>query len=117
MTGPRLHLDADASIRAVHSALRERGYDVTRTPCDWMPADADDRAQLLGATAHGRLIFTFNARDFLFIARKYPEHGGILLAAQSRWPLKELIDALDRALTRTSAEEWRGKVRWLNDFR
>ncbi len=114
---PRLHLDADASIKALVHALKERGHDVSRTPNEWMPADADDRAQLLGATAQGRILFTFNVRDFLVLAKQYPQHGGILLAAQCRWSLAELTEALDRALTETDENDWRGRVRWLNDFR
>ena len=117
MAEARLHLDADASVKALVNALCARGHDVTRTPNDWMPFDASDRAQLLGATAQGRIIFTFNVRDFLVLAKKYPGHGGILLATQSRWSLAELITALDRLLTETAAEDWRGRVRWLNDFR
>jgi hypothetical protein len=114
---PHLHLDADASIKALANALRSRGHDVTRTPNDWMPADASDREQLLGATAQGRLIFTFNIRDFLTLARKHPKHAGILLAAQSHWSLSELTDALDHALTNTDEKDWRGHVRWLSDFK
>jgi hypothetical protein len=114
---PRLHLDADASVKALVNALHARGHDVTRTPNDWMPFDASDRAQVLGATAQGRILFTFNVRDFLVLAKKYPKHSGILLATQSRWSLAELIAALERALTETSEEDWRGQVRWLNDFR
>lgn len=56
----KLHLDADTSHKALQHALAARGYDVTRTPNAWMPLDADDEAQLLGATAHGRIIFTYN---------------------------------------------------------
>lgn len=117
MVKPRLHLDADASVKALVNALREHGHDVTRTPNDWMPADAIDREQLLGATAQGRVIFTFNVRDFIALAKKHPKHGGILLATQSRWSLSELTAALDRALSETDEKDWCGQVRWLNDFR
>lgn len=117
MGKPRLHLDADASIKALLGALRGRGHDVTRTPNDWMPSEASDREQLLGATAQGRVIFTFNVRDFTTLVKKYPRHGGVILAVQSRWSLVELIAALDRALTETGEGEWRGRVRWLNDFK
>ncbi|MCC6297723.1 MAG: DUF5615 family PIN-like protein [Anaerolineales bacterium] len=113
----RLHLDADASIKAVYNTLRERGHNVTRTPNDWIQFDADDRAQLLGATAQGRALFTFNIRDFQALAKQYPEHHGILLAAQSRWSISELIEALDRALNQTEDSDWLGMVRWLNDFK
>ena len=82
-----------------------------------MPAEASDREQLLGATAQGRVIFTFNIRDFLVLAKKHPKHSGILLAAQSSWSLAELTDALDHALSNTNEKDWRGQVRWLSDFR
>lgn len=113
---PRLHLDADTSIRALYKALLARGHDLTRTPNEWMPEDADDEAQLLGATAQGRVIFTFNIRDYQPLAARYLHHGGVLLAAQSRWSLSDLIATLDRLLTETLAKDWPGQVRWLNDW-
>ena len=94
-----------------------RGHDVTRTPNAWMPRDASDTAQLLGATAQGRVLFTFNTKDFAVLALHYPHHRGLLLAAQRRWTLSQLIAALDRALSETTAEEWPGQVRWLNQWR
>jgi hypothetical protein len=117
MPRPQLHLDADASIKALQSALAARGHDVTRTPNEWMAPDASDEMQLLGATAHGRCILTFNARDFVALAGHHPQHGGIILAAQSSWSLSELLAALDRLLSETQAEGWVGQVRWLNQWR
>jgi hypothetical protein len=117
MTRPRLHLDADASIRSLHSALTERGHDVTRTPNEWIAADASDETQLLTATAQGRCVFTFNVRDFVVLAQRYTRHGGIILAAQASWTLSGLIVALDRLLSETEAEDWISKVQWLNDWR
>ena len=117
MPEPRLHLDADTSIRSLHQALLHRGHDVTRTPNDWMPADAGDEDQLLGATAQGRCIFTFNVRDFVPLARRYPRHAGIILAAQRSMALSELIAALDRLLTETEGADWPSRVRWLSDWR
>ena len=109
----RLHLDADVSIKALHHALVARGHDVTRTPNAWMPLNADDEMQLLGATAHGRCILTFNIRDFVVLADRYPQHAGILLAAQTSWSLSGLIAALDRLLSEAEAEAWIGQVMWL----
>ncbi len=117
MSRLKLHLDADASIKSLHRALLQRGHDVTRTPNDWIARDASDEMQLLRATAQGRCIFTFNIRDFMVLAARYPTHHGILLAAQSRWTLSQLIAALDRVLSETEAEAWIGQVRWLNQWR
>jgi hypothetical protein len=114
---PRLHLDADASHKGLHRALLERGHDVTRTPTEWMPLDATDEQRLLGATAQGRCIFTFNIRDFLALARRYPHHGGIILACQRSWTLAELVTCLDRLLSSSETADWPGTVRWLSDWR
>lgn len=104
-------------MKALQQTLQERGHDVTRTPTEWMPHDASDEAQLLGATAQGRCIFTFNVRDFVVLADKHPNHAGIILAAQKSWTLSALIAALDRLLSETEAGDWMGQVRWLNDWR
>ena len=114
---PRLHLDADASIKALQDALVARGHDVTRTPNEWMALDASDETQLLGATAQGRCILTFNVRDFVALARRHPQHRGIIIAAQPSWSLSGLIAALDRLLSETQAEDWVSQVRWLNQWR
>jgi len=113
----KLHLDADASIKSLHLALVTKGHDVTRTPMDWMPLDASDEMQLLQATAQGRCIFTFNVKDFMALAHLYPQHGGIILAAQNSWSLSELIAALDSLLSESKGSDWCGRVVWLNQWR
>jgi hypothetical protein len=117
LANARLHLDADTAIKALERALQERGHDVTRTPTAWMPFDASDEEQLLGATAQGRIIFTFNIRDFQVLAQRFQQHAGIVLAVQTGWTLSQLIHALDRLLSETEAETWVGQVRWLNQWR
>jgi hypothetical protein len=82
-----------------------------------MDFDASDEEQLLGATARGRCLFTFNASDFSVLARRYDRHAGLVLAAQSRWSLSSLIAALDRMLSTTTAEEWVGRVQAENSSR
>ncbi len=117
MANLKLHLDADTSIKALQSALVERGHNVTRTPNDWMPENASDETQLLAATRQGRCIFTFNVKDFVALAEKIPEHGGILLAAQRSWSLSELIRTLDRVLREAEAKDWQNQIFWLNQWR
>ena len=116
MARARLHLDADSSIKALYERLRARDHDVTRTPNEWMPSDATDEIQLLRATAQGRAIFTFNVRDFLILAKRHPNHGGIILATQRSMTLSDLIQALDSLLTETESTSWVGQVRWLKDW-
>ena len=109
-----MHLDADTSRISLMRALIERGHDVTRTPNDWMALDATDEQQLLGSTAQGRCIFTFNIRDFMALAKKYPQHGGIILSAQK--PMPDLLKSLDRLLSETEEKDWLGQVRWLKNW-
>ena len=114
MARPKLHLDADTSIKPLRTLLTGMGNDVTRTPNEWMPHDTSYGAQRLRATAQGRVIFTFNMRDVGALAGRHPCHGGIVLAAQGRWRLGDLAPALDRLLDETDAADWPGRVEWLN---
>ncbi|PMB23922.1 hypothetical protein CEN45_09370 [Fischerella thermalis CCMEE 5198] len=112
-----LHLDTDTSIKALQTALVNRGHDVTRTPNDWMALDASNETQLLESTNQQRCIFTFNIRDFLVLAQRYPNHYGVVLASQNSWSLSDLIAALDCMLTETQAVDLIGQVRWLNQWK
>lgn len=114
MAKPRLHLDADTSRISLLRALLGRGHNVTRTPNEWIALNATDEQQLLGATAQGRCVFTFNIRDFMALAKRYPHHGGIILSSQK--PMPDLFKSLDCLLSETEAEDWPGQVRWLNDW-
>lgn len=104
-------------MKALQQTLTERGHTVTRTPNEWMPLDASDEMQLLGATSHGCCIFTFNIADFAVLANRYPRHAGIIVAVQRDWTLSSLIAALDRLLSQTEADELIGQFRWLNEWR
>ena len=116
MSRPKLHLDADASQKALHQALIKSGHDVTQTPHSRLPFEAEDDFQLLWATAQGRIIFTYNIRDFINMSDRYPNHAGILLCHRSSFNISDLIRLTDRVLTKTSAEEWTGQMRWLSDW-
>jgi hypothetical protein len=71
----RLFLDAHISGPRIARALRERGHDVLA---------ADERRELDGledeqllelAAAEGRLMITFDVKDFTVIARRWAEMG------------------------------------------
>jgi hypothetical protein len=117
MSKPRLHLDADASRKDLRAALVSKGHDISRTPASGLPVDASDEFQLLWASAHDRVLFTFNIGDFLQLARRIPEHRGIFLASQQSHFLRELIAFLDRALTGIEAENWVFEIGWLPNWK
>lgn len=114
MSRIKLHLDADTSRVSSWRELLKLGHDVTRTPNEWMPMDASDEYQLLGSTAQGRCIFTFNIRDFVVLSQIYPLHSGIILSSQK--PLPMILNPLNRLLGELDSEAMRGQIRWLNDW-
>jgi hypothetical protein len=116
MTDPRLHLDMDASRRDVYLALLKAGQDITHTPNPEVNQDASDEYQLLWATSHQRILFSFNVKDFIHLARLHPHHSGILLANQKSMRVALMISALNKILSETTVEDWDGQVRWINNW-
>jgi len=71
----RLFLDAHVSGRRVAEALREAGHDV-RAADDERELDGwTDEALLALAASEGRIMVTFNVRDFPRITRRWSEAG------------------------------------------
>ena len=117
MSSPKLHLDMDSSRRDLFKALLAKGYDVTRTPNKDVREDASDEYQLLWATSHQRLLFTFNIKDFVNLAKKHPFHSGIILANQNSIAIGQLVSALTKIMAETTAESWADQVRWIRDWK
>ena len=107
-------MDADTSNEALEKELLKRGHDVTRTPNEWATLELNDELQLRGAAQRGRIIFTFNKRHFMPLAKRGIDHAGILLSVQQ--PMPKIFKALDRFFNETSAEEMENQVRWLSDW-
>ena len=117
MTRPKLHLDMDTSRRDVYQALIKKGQDVTRTPNPEVSQDASDEYQLLWATSHRRILFSFNVKDYIRLAQLHPYHSGILLANQKSTRPAQIISVLDRVFYETSAEDWIGQIHWISEWR
>ena len=106
----------DASRKDLFKALSDKGFDVTRTPNKDLQEDASDEIQLLWATSHQSILFTFNIKDFVYLSKKHPFHAGILLANQKGTTVSQLIKVLSTILSETTSEEWIGQVRWLSTW-
>lgn len=112
----KLHLDMDTSRKDLYKALLDQGFDVTRIPNKEIPEDASDEIQLLWATSHQRILFTFNIKDFINLSKKHPFHAGILLANQSTSNISQLVQVLSKILNEPSSENWTGQIRWIRDW-
>lgn len=116
MANLKLHLDMDTSRKDLYKVLLDKGYDVTRAPNKEIPEDASDEIQLLWATSHQRIIFTFNIKDFINLSKKHPFHAGILLANQSTTNISQLIQVLCIILDDTIDDPWIGQIRWIRGW-
>jgi hypothetical protein len=97
MTFIRLYFDADSMERAVVSGLIARGLDATTALAEGLQ-DASDEEHLEHASTLGRVLFSYNARDFhrihtAYLTRGMP-HAGIILAPQQQYSVGERIRRL-----------------------
>jgi nucleoside-diphosphate-sugar epimerase len=70
-----LFLDAHVSGRRIAEALRDAGHDVRAADEERALDGWTDRDLLALATSEGRIMVTFNVRDFPGIAREWAEAG------------------------------------------
>ena len=97
--------------------LTERGYDVIHAT-DTPQVGSDDEVLLAFAAAEGRVLLTFNVRDFApLVAAWYEagrEHAGVILSTQL--PPGELLRRIERLLVAYSVDDLWNTVRWLGSF-
>jgi len=104
----RLYIDEDAQGEAVLLALRNAGVDAISTS-QANKLSFSDEEQLIWATEQGRVIYSFNRRDFsrlhsTFITQERT-HGGIILAQQQRYSVgSQLQGFLSLIATKSAAE-------------
>ena len=112
-----LYLDEDShSNRLVHS-LRSRGVDVT-TAREARMIGSTDVAQVEWASAHGRVLYSFNIRDFFHLHSHFlterRSHAGIILARQQSYSVGEQMRRLLKLIASRSAEEMIDQVEFLS---
>jgi hypothetical protein len=113
----RLYIDEDSMDRSLVHALRARGVDVV-TALDERMIERSDREHLEYATGRGRVLYSFNRRDFYRLHTLYLEqgktHAGIILARQQHYSVGEQMRCLLRLMAARSAEDMRDKVEFLS---
>lgn len=110
----RLYLDEDTH-GSLGQALRRQGFDAldVRT-CQNI--GLSDREQLEYAIQEDRVVFTFNAVDFIELHVSFlsagRDHPGIVVSKQR--PFGETLQRLLMFLDQVSVEEIRNQLRWLS---
>ena len=111
-----LYLDEDSRSNSLVHALRSRGVDVT-TAREAQMLGSTDLEQLDWAAAHGRVLYSFNIRDFFRLHSDFlvqgKSHAGIILAQQQWYSLGEQMRRLLKLIAAKSAEEMIDQVEFL----
>ena len=92
-----LYLDEDAQDNDLIHALRLRGVDVVGAWDSGMRQRTDEDHLIL-ATSQGRVLYSFNAKDFYRLHTEFlmngKTHGGIVLAKQQNYSIGEQMRRL-----------------------
>jgi hypothetical protein len=112
----QIYLDEDSMDRDLARALMARGLDV-RSVLDANMAGHPDAQQLEYATAHGRVLYSSNVRDFHKLHYDYlatrRAHSGIILVSQQRFSIGEQLRRLLNLTSSLSAEEMQNRLEFL----
>jgi len=119
MSKIRLYIDEDAMDEDFVLSLRARNVDVL-TVADVGMLHKSDEEQLDWARENGRVIFSFNAKDFYqlhttLLAQEL-SHGGIILALQQRYSIGGLMRGVLRLIDAKSSEAMQGQIEFLSDW-
>jgi uncharacterized protein with PIN domain len=113
----RLYLDEDSMRSALVRALRARGIDVL-TALEAGMIERSDEEHLEYATKEGRVLYSFNVRDYFRLHTEYlsqgKSHAGIILARQQRYSIGDQMRRLLRLIAAKSAEEMKNHVEFLS---
>lgn len=93
----RLYVDENFPLKAVH-ALRELGHDVLTTlEAGNANQGITDSDVLAYAVSTGRVVATFNRRDFIRLHLASPIHAGVVVCTQDANPI-QLAKRIDQAI-------------------
>ena len=103
--------------QALVRALRARGFDVLTAQEAGM-IGRPDADQLAFATRLGRVLCTFNVKDFWTLHGEIlaagESHAGIILVTQQRYSVGELLRRLLRILATLSADDMIDRAEFLS---
>ena len=116
-----LYTDEDVTSELA-PAIRDRGF-AAQSAAEAGLLNEEDEVHLAYATEHGMAILTYNAHDFLVLARQYADtdtsHAGIIISSEqfSRKQFGELLHRVLRLMNSLSAHEMHNRVVYLQQFK
>ena len=119
MSQIRLYLDEDTLRKVFVQALRDNDVDVL-TVSDANNLGRIDEKQLMWATEQGRIIYTFNSRDFCRLHGSFladgRSHAGIIVAPRQSYSVGEQLRGLLNLIGSNSAEEMINQLEFLGTY-
>lgn len=113
----RLYLDEDTAGGNLVQALRATEADFVTVYQAGQSGHSDEQ-QLTYATQEGRVIYTFNRRDFMALHIDWlmsgQSHRGIIIGQQQRFSVGEQARRLLRIVDELSTEEMKDRVEFLS---
>ena len=115
----KFYVDEDAMSHDLAAALRLRGIDVV-TALEAGMLGRSDEEQLMFASIHSRVLFSFNTSDFAAIHSDFllngKDHAGIVVARQRRFPIGEQMRRLLRIVASLCEEKMRNRIEFLGSW-
>lgn len=102
---------------ALVRALRARSVDVLAAlEADMIERPDEEHLEL--ATSEGRVLYSFNVKDFYRLHQEHlaqgKSHAGIIIARQKRYSVGQQMRRLLKLITAKSAEEMKNRVEFLS---
>lgn len=116
MSGLRWYLDEDTMAHGLVVGLRARGSDVLTVFEAGMVGETDAR-QLELASRLGRVLYSFNVRDFCRLHQDWVEsgrsHAGIVVVSRQQHRIGEQVRGLLTLGSRFAPDQMRGRLEFL----
>jgi len=113
----RLYLDEDSMQSGLVRVLRARGVDV-RTALEAGMIGRSDEEHLEYAARDGRVLYSFNIKDFHRLHQDYlargKSHAGVILARQQRYSRGGETRRLLALIAAKSAEQMKNQLEFLS---
>jgi Domain of unknown function (DUF5615) len=112
-------MDEDAMECGLLAALRARRVDVIAAS-ECVMIDKSDAEHLLYATAHGRVLYSFNIADYNLLHSQWVAsgrvHGGVIVAPQQQYSVGVQLRRLLHLVTAKSAEDMQSRLEYLSNW-
>jgi Domain of unknown function (DUF5615) len=115
----RLYIDEDSFDKSLVAAFRNADFDVI-TVADASQQGYSDEEQLTWAAERGRVIYSYNRRDFCILHSDFlameRNHAGIIVLRQQRYSIGQQLRGLLALIALQTAEDMVNQLVFLSSY-